>query len=1191
MGPRRHAPSLFAFALPTDALKTRNARPRSHAHRVFPPLAPLTELPTMSNILEIDDSMTDEQFEAWLAGLAPNNTQGSLPVSAGPSSIIDLTQNDEELARQLDMANRNEHLLQDEEIARRLEQELNSSPPPSMPVPTATASTPTVLDSETEDEDGGLPSYKDLPPWSSATPASKGGFVQDGTQLRPILPASPAGTPSRSQDRFGPHTPDRPQNHHPQHASSSVKHQRLQGIKSLGIKKERAAGANGAGPRLVLKPPKREHDSVSSAIRPNHDFFAPATGSSSRPAPSYHLVGNSPKWKRPKIEPNGSSSQAPPLQPQQYPPYINSSWPPSQAPSHVKLEDMANSWLHEFDPPGHRPIQPRPIQPAPAQIKSEDLVDSWLRDLKPPTYANRLPPPQGFQYAGQSMNGIKRSRSQSGGDDNGSDTEDENAPYPMPDRKLENNLPAGVNPLYPVNDAETKEQLRALLENVSHTTDITPKEHRLPTPPELVITLLEHQKISLEWMLKMEQSTNKGGILADDMGLGKTVSSIALIVSNPAPPDNPPLGDPLHSPKPTLIIAPVSLLIQWEKEIRSKLKPGKRLSVLLHHGSSRLTDPAVIAGFDVILTSYHVMMGDWPRPPQKPRRKRGVTYDAVLSRGFQEQVAEYEEEMERWEDPAYRLAEAGPLFKINYRRIILDEAHMIKNKATQGARAAYDLHAIYRWCLTGTPIQNNIGELFSLLHFLDIKPFCDWTTFRMKIVSPLQGRSDSSRNAALQRVQNVLKAVCLRRNKRTIFDGKPIIELPAKVVSEDRMDFSPEEREFYTALEQRAQIRFSRYLKKGTVMKNYANVLVLLLRLRQACLHPYLITKDFEESAIADVGDDAGGAPLSDAERYKQVMDLWSQDVKDRLATNSLEQECAICLDVMTAPIITICGHLFCSECITAVLASPNIADPSHRTCPTCRGLLNLGEGVPVAAYKAAYRPDEVREASAEPVDRKGKGPARDEPEKEEEDEKLDPDDILNDLDMPRYTTSSTKIERLLTVLEETRQQNPREKTIVFSQFRTMLDLCADALHRRKFKFVRYDGGMSAIQRNDALSQLQDDDEVTVLLVSLKCGSLGLNLTFANRVILLDVWWSPAVEMQAVDRVHRFGQMREVFVFRSTIKNSVEDRILKLQDEKKALFDAALREGDYADGGVMAPRRGAARLSLQDLIALFDVHI
>ncbi|KAJ3148343.1 hypothetical protein HDU86_007452 [Geranomyces michiganensis] len=1142
----------------------------------------------MSNVIDIDDAMTEEQFQDWLRTIAPNNGQATVPVAAGSPSrsapIIDLTQNDEELARQLNMANWNEHVVQDEELAKRLQQELNRTPTP----PSANAVIANAVDSDTEDDDGGLPP----PPWPLAAPsAASHGMVQDGTQLKPFTPAT-MGMPAnghifsgRPQHQVSPHTLHH--SHNPQQiANNSYTRQQLPRVKSPGIRREREAG-NRVGPRLILKPPKREADNAGSPSRPKYESrsfnnvhkFGQASGASAQAPADFDISGHSPAWKRPKIEPNGSSSHVPPPR---IPPNHDTSYPPRGYPD-IKSEDRFRPWLGDFAAPPRRPVQP-------CAKRSEDLVSDWLKDLEPIARPVKYPPPQGFHYAGQYMNnGIKRSRSQSGGQDSGSETENEDALFPVPDRRVENNFPAGLNPLYPVNDAETKEQLRALLENVSHTEEVTPKELRLATPPELAISLLEHQKVSLEWMLKMEQSTNKGGILADDMGLGKTVSSIALIVANPAPPDNPPPGDPLHSPKPTLIIAPVSLLIQWEKELSTKLKPGKKLRVLLHHGSSRERDHTIIGSYDVILTSYHVMMGDWPRPPQKPRRKRGVAYDAVMQQGFQEQVEEFEAEQERWKDPAYRLAEAGPLFKINYRRIILDEAHIIKNRATLGARAAYDLHAIYRWCLTGTPIQNNIEELFSLLHFLDIKPFCDWTTFRMKIVSPLVGRSDSSRNAALQRVQNVLKAVCLRRNKRSIFDGKPIIELPPKVVSEDRLDFTTEEREFYTALEQRAQIRFSRYLKRGTVMKNYANVLVLLLRLRQACLHPYLITKDFEETAIADAYGNAGGPPMSDDERYKQIMDGWAKDVKDRLASYSLEQECAICLDIMTAPIITTCGHLFCSECITAVLASPNIEDPSDRRCPTCRGLLNLGEGVPVAAYKAAYRPDEV-EAAAEAVDRKGKGPATEEAADAEKDD-ADPDEAFNDLDMPRYTTSSTKIERLLAVLEETREQNPKEKTIVFSQFRTMLDLCSDALSRRKFKFVRYDGGMSAIQRNDALSKLQDDDEVTVLLVSLKCGSLGLNLTFANRVILLDVWWSPAVEMQAVDRVHRFGQQQKVFVFRSTIKNTVEDRILKLQEEKKALFDAALREGDYADGGHLAPRRGAARLSLQDLIALFDVQI
>lgn len=104
-------------------------------------------------------------------------------------------------------------------------------------------------------------------------------------------------------------------------------------------------------------------------------------------------------------------------------------------------------------------------------------------------------------------------------------------------------------------------------------------------------------------------------------------------------------------------------------------------------------------------------------------------------------------------------------------------------------------------------------------------------------------------------------------------------------------------------------------------------------------------------------------------------------------------------------------------------------------------------------------------------------------------------------------------------------------------------------------------------------------DRTTILLVSLKCGSVGLNLTCANRVILLDVWWNPAVENQAIDRVHRFGQTKEVFVNRITILNSVEDRILALQQQKQDVINQVLAEG----GGEI----GNMRLGLDDLINLF----
>lgn len=106
-------------------------------------------------------------------------------------------------------------------------------------------------------------------------------------------------------------------------------------------------------------------------------------------------------------------------------------------------------------------------------------------------------------------------------------------------------------------------------------------------------------------------------------------------------------------------------------------------------------------------------------------------------------------------------------------------------------------------------------------------------------------------------------------------------------------------------------------------------------------------------------------------------------------------------------------------------------------------------------------------------------------------------------------------------------------------------------LKDKGFTYLRYDGSMDVRHRAEAVNKFFDDPEVKVLLVSTKCGSLGLNLTIANRVIILDVWWNPALENQAIDRVHRIGQTKNVEVHRIFINDTVEDRILELQNKKQ----------------------------------------
>lgn len=159
--------------------------------------------------------------------------------------------------------------------------------------------------------------------------------------------------------------------------------------------------------------------------------------------------------------------------------------------------------------------------------------------------------------------------------------------------------------------------------------------------------------------------------------------------------------------------------------------------------------------------------------------------------------------------------------------------------------------------------------------------------------------------------------------------------------------------------------------------------------------------------------------------------------------------------------------------------------------------------------------------------------------------------------------------------------QESGDKTIVFSQFTFLLDLLEIPIkYELGIKYCRYDGGMTRQQRDAAAQDFQDSNSRTkIMLISLKAGNAGLNLTAANHVVIMDPFWNPYIENQAVDRAHRIGQQKPVKVHRLLVKETVEDRIIALQEQKRQFVDAALDEGESKQLG---------RLSLQDLQYLFN---
>lgn len=445
------------------------------------------------------------------------------------------------------------------------------------------------------------------------------------------------------------------------------------------------------------------------------------------------------------------------------------------------------------------------------------------------------------------------------------------------------------------------------------------------------------------------------------------------------------------------------------------------------------------------------------------------------------------------------MARMNGLFSVHWRRIVLDEGHNIRNPASKKAVAAVNLMARSRWVLTGTPIINTLKDLYSLAKFIRLSGGLDrFELFNGALIRPVnQGEEHGS-----FLLQRLMGSICLRRRK-----DMPFIDLRLPELSEyvHRIKFLPHEQEKYDALEAQAKGTLDHYrqnLSGNEAAKTYRHLLEILLRLRQVCNH----------------------WKLCGEERITGLMELLSEQKtvdlspKNRAALQAMlqlsidsQEDCAVCLEPLHDAVITCCAHTFGYSCIERVI------EGQHK-CPMCRSELTSTASV--------VRP--AKESPAPPP--------------------IDAD------------TSSSKIEVLLKILKATASKDKAIKTIVFSQWTSFLDILEPQLEAAGIRFARIDGTMSALARDASLEALDTDPECTVLLASLSVCSVGLNLVAASQVVLADSWWAPAIEDQAVDRVHRLGQKRETTVFRLVVEGTVEENVLRIQDDKRKLMQLAFSE-------------------------------
>ncbi|KAI9852139.1 MAG: hypothetical protein M1838_001763 [Thelocarpon superellum] len=673
--------------------------------------------------------------------------------------------------------------------------------------------------------------------------------------------------------------------------------------------------------------------------------------------------------------------------------------------------------------------------------------------------------------------------------------------------------------------------------------------------------LMHHQLLGAQWMLGREcaERVPKGGLLADTMGFGKTIQMLATMIGNPPQKDD-------HGLKTTLLVVPSSILHQWLDEIKKHVRPGIFKKVMVYKSADEMT-MANLLDQDVL------------NPPLDNNPNQELDPEAVAARF------------------AERMNQRGDLHRIKFYRVVLDEAHTIKNYWKRTSLACQNLDAQYRWALSATPIQNRIDELYPYINFLKMKYAGDFRTFQKCFCGEDEGSTT--------RVIHLLSVMMIRRTLKDKIFHKPIVRFPNTHPDLKIVEFGKTERFLYESLEDMFRRDLNEQLKDGTIAKNHRHVLVMLLRLRQATAHPFLLQQTIAEHfSLEDLRrlqrkiqkaaeQDAPNtqivewvqANVDQAEQERAAgkaarmtpstssfgNSSFGTDVPMEKYWKTLNEEkllercmCHICDDMAVEAQITDCSHVFCLACILHTCQESAAAGEAYTKCPECQHAFS---GLtPYTLLQANVDPARSASPAAdtnEDAGRKGRG-------KKSKDLWMNQSGDL----LPSAKTIALKAQIL-----DWMKDGPNDKIIIFTQWRLMTKIIERMCRDEGWKTCKeYSGDMATKKRHEEVKKFEDpDSDYQIMIVGLKCGGQGLNLNVANRVFSVDLWWNHSVELQAFGRVFRIGQLKETYFTRVVVKNSVDDRMLKMQNEKIRIIDNAM-----ADDG-----HETKKLTTEELLSLF----
>ncbi|PKX97366.1 putative SNF2 family helicase [Aspergillus novofumigatus IBT 16806] len=611
--------------------------------------------------------------------------------------------------------------------------------------------------------------------------------------------------------------------------------------------------------------------------------------------------------------------------------------------------------------------------------------------------------------------------------------------------------------------------------------------------------------------------------------------------------------DPDHPVKTTLIVVPPHLVGHWECQVVKHCEKDAVGDVLIYCAQSRMRCVDVIQSlqkFSVIITTYDEVRCSYPQ-----LKRRG-------------EVLDEKKIVEMWEELYAK--EIGPLHQIKFLRIILDEGHFIKNHLASTSIAVRALTGHHKWILSGTPVPNFITEFYPHFDFLEYPDTNDYSRFVKRYCEG---------DEAQQRLRNLCRTYILLRTHSSRLFSLPIIKLPDIGESVIKVDFCDVERRIYDeVLEQfianinglsddtnpyLAQCRCfltmilklrmisshlltTQNLVKGLLTSSLMRDLVEIARETRDPDHPstqinkWFITLKKGVSLPAASPDNEDPSQSRNElngdreELVKQFHKFTTELHEDGQWDERLRRtSCPHCELTPIGPIITSCMHLYCEECYFILKNRLTSAD-GKPICQICN------TPIAEAAYCGTAERIVLDEPSA-PSSLTQNNTRKTKPSSQKKSSRL--------FGSRMFATAAQRSRMKQT---DDEQQNEDEELDWISA--TQGECLEGWAH------CRFTGKMSIGARDLSMNDFREKREVKVMIASLMAGGTGLDMSMANKCILVDLWWNEAMQQQAFCRLYRIGQEKVVEIVKIIVQNTIDDYILQLQTKKSANINSTIGE-------------------------------